>query len=1021
MKSTLSHKLYAPEASCVEDMLKGLSWSAARSQSVYESAAALTEKVRGRKRKAGELESFLQHYALSTQEGLALMCLAEALLRVPDSKTANDLIRDKIAAADWLKGLGDTKDWLVKASGVGLSLCSFTLDSLLSRLGEPVIREAMAQAIRIMGGQFVLGRTIDEAIKRSQDYPLYRMSYDMLGEGARTAEDAEKYFNNYAAAIEAIGKSADPKSNARRPGISVKLSALYPRYEVAQAHRCVPALKEKVKILAQAAAAHNLSFTVDAEETERLELSLQIIEALLSDPDFPNWPDFGLAIQAYQKRCFALIDRLSDLARTHKRRLQVRLVKGAYWDGEIKKAQVKSTPDYPVFTRKVNTDLSYLACAEKMLKNGDVFYPMFATHNAYTAAAILDIARDYPATDFEFQRLHGMGEAVYDILLEQKPDIKVSVYAPVGPHSDLLAYLVRRLLENGANSSFVNKVMDDRIALPDLLIDPVENARQHSTKTHGKIPLPAHIYNDRKNSSGIDLNDEPTLSALITKIQSFKNKIYLAAPLVSGTLRKDGIKQDILSPADRTHKVGTVYTASHKTIELAFETAQDGFEKWSSTPADIRATALEKFADLLEFHHAELMALCVYEAGKTIKDAHLEIREAVDFCRYYAQQGRKNFHEKGSNLPGPSGESNILHDIGRGMFVCISPWNFPLAIFTGQITAALMAGNAVIAKPAEQTPLIAFRTVQLLHEAGIPANILHLLPGDGAVGAHMIAHKDVAGVAFTGSTEVAKIIQRSLAAKNGPIVPLIAETGGQNAMIVDSSALPEQVVDDVILSAFGSTGQRCSALRVLFLQNDIADKILHMLSGAMAELVIGHPEKIATDIGPVIDMEALSILNRHHQALDGFGKKIAQTPLDERLTETGNYFAPCAYEIPALDTLSREVFGPVLHVIRFKASGIDEVIADINKTGYGLTLGVHSRIESFQKKIAQSIRAGNMYVNRSMIGAVVGTQPFGGMGLSGTGPKAGGPHYLKAFSTEKVITIDTTSAGGNTSLVSLEE
>ncbi len=1021
MKTPLQQKLYAPEAPCVEDLLQGLIWDETRSQRVYNHAASITQKLRARKRKAGELESFLQHYSLNTQEGLALMSLAEALLRVPDSKTAGSLIRDKVVASDWLKDIGSTKDWMVKAAGVGLSISSLTLDSLLSRLGEPVIREAMAQAIRIMGSQFVLGRDINEALKRSHDYPQYRMSYDMLGEGARTMEDAEIYFANYASAIEAIGHYKSPASNARRPGISVKLSALYPRYEVAQAHLCVPALQQKLKILCRYAQNHGLSLTVDAEETERLELSLEIIESIITDPEFKDWHEYGLAIQAYQKRCFILIDRLAGLARANGRRIQIRLVKGAYWDGEIKKAQVKSTPDYPVFTRKANTDLSYLACVQKMLKNGDVIYPMFATHNAYTVAAVLDLARDYPQSDFEFQRLHGMGEGVYETLLEDNKNTKVSVYAPVGPHSDLLAYLVRRLLENGANSSFVNKVMDDSIPLEILLADPVNDARNHGAKSHPKIPLPRDLYGTRVNSAGIDLNDLPTSETLLNLIHSLRDRSWLAAPLISGTLRKDGIAHEIISPADSAHIVGHVHMASSKTVNLAFETAQDAFENWSRISANERAGALERFADLMEEHHAELMALCVYEAGKTIKDAHLEVREAVDFCRYYAQEGRKAFAESGTPLPGPTGESNTLYNIGRGVFVCISPWNFPLAIFTGQIAAALMAGNTVIAKPAEQTPLIAYRTIQLMHQAGIPANVLHLVPGDGNIGAQLIAHDLVAGAAFTGSTEVAKAIQKSLAHKNGPIVPLIAETGGQNAMIVDSSALPEQVVDDVILSAFGSTGQRCSALRVLYLQNDVADKILHMLKGAMAALNIGHPEYLKTDIGPVIDTEALSMLNGHQQALEGFGKKIAQSPMEEPLKEQGMFFAPCAYEIPAISALEREIFGPILHIIRYRAGDIDEVIGDINDSGYGLTLGVHSRIESFQKKIAQSIRAGNAYVNRSMIGAVVGTQPFGGMGLSGTGPKAGGPHYLYAFSTEKVITIDTTSAGGNTSLVSLTE
>lgn len=1017
----LAKYLYADEAECVNALLNEIDWNDSRSSDVTNKAQKLVEDLRKQKRKIGELEVFMHQYSLETEEGLALMCLAEALLRVPDKRTANDLIKDKVAANDWLENIGHTKDWMVKAAGYGLSLSSATLKSMVSKMGEPVIREAMVQAMRIMGSQFVLGRTIEEAFKRAQDFPRYRMSYDMLGEGARTAKDAEKYFEAYMEAITYLGKNFDKSSGKRTPGISVKLSALHPRYEFAQKEICIPALTKKLKTLCKQAKAYDMALTVDAEESERLEISLDIIGSIIQDPEFKGWDGFGLAIQGYQKRCFYLIDTLADMARTHERHIQVRLVKGAYWDSEIKHSQVDGLEGYPVFTRKVNSDLSYIACAQKMLKNGDVFYPMFATHNAQTIAAILDIARDHD-TDYEFQRLHGMGEGLYDLILKEEQELKVSVYAPVGPHSDLLAYLVRRLLENGANSSFVNKIMDEDVPAIKIVADPIDDARSHNSKSHSAIPLPKNIFPHRINSRGIDLNDADTANEVLNGLEKHKTKSHKISSLLAvESVRTHGQTHGVISPADKMHKLGEVTFVAEDLIDYVFDHAREGFHSWFDTDAGIRANALDKLADLLEKHHIELMALCVYEAGKTIQDAHLEIREAVDFCRYYAVEGRKNFSKTGEIMPGPTGESNILYNQGRGVFVCISPWNFPLAIFTGQITAALMAGNAVLAKPAEQTCIVAHRVVQLMHEAGIPKNAIQLVLGDGKIGSKLIKHKYVAGVAFTGSTEVAKLIQKSLADKSGPIVPLIAETGGQNAMIVDSSALPEQVIDDVVQSAFGSAGQRCSALRILYIQQDVADKTLEMLSGAMAELVVGHPENLSTDIGPVIDKGALNILQTHRKKLESFGTKISETKLDESKTRDGHFFAPCAFEIIDINHLEREVFGPVLHVIRYKAADIEKVIDAINDTGYGLTLGVHSRIEGFQKKISRRCNVGNAYVNRTTIGAVVGSQPFGGQGLSGTGPKAGGPNYLHAFATEKVISIDTTAAGGNTSLVSLEE
>lgn len=1022
MMVKLADYLYADEAECVQSLLDNIEWSHKRAETVTTKAVDLVRNLRKQKRKMGELEVFMRQYSLDTEEGLALMCLAEALLRVPDKKTANDLIKDKVAANDWLDNIGGTNDWMVKAAGFGLSLSSATLKSMVAKMGEPVIREAMVQAMRIMGSQFVLGRTIEEAFKRAKDFPQYRMSYDMLGEGARTAKDAARYFEAYKDAIHYVGKNIDRTSKMRTPGISVKLSALHPRYEYAKKELCIPALTEKLLELCTISKSYNMALTVDAEESERLEISLKIIENVLSNKQFQGWDGFGLAIQGYQKRCFHLIEHLADKARSHKQKLQVRLVKGAYWDTEIKHCQVEGFEGYPVYTRKVNTDLSYLACAQAMLKHGDVFYSMFATHNAHTIAGILETAKDYPNSDYEFQRLHGMGEGLYDIIMSENPELKVSVYAPVGPHSDLLAYLVRRLLENGANSSFVNKIMDEDVPPEDIVFDPVKNAREHNSKVHTGIPLPEDIFPGRKNSRGVDLNDETTANEIIEGIASFKSNTHSIASLieVDGKITHKE-SHSVISPTDKMHKLGEVAFLDTSMVDPVFKTAAKGFEAWSNTDADIRADALERLGDLLEEHHIELMALCVHEAGKTILDAHLEIREAVDFCRYYAQQGRGVFDKEGHAMPGPTGESNILFNQGRGTFVCISPWNFPLAIFTGQITAALMAGNAVLAKPAEQTCIVAHHVVQLMYKAGIPTDVLQLIMGEGDIGAALVSHTDVAGVAFTGSTEVAKIIQKTLADKDGPIVPLIAETGGQNAMIVDSSALPEQVIDDVVLSAFGSCGQRCSALRILYIQDDVADKVLDMLDGAMQELSVDHPEKLSTDIGAVIDKDALIILEKHRKKLESLGTKIAETPLNQNMKDQGYYFAPCAFEINSIHDLEREVFGPILHVIRFKASDIDKVIDDINATGYGLTLGVHSRIESFQEKIARRCKVGNAYVNRSMTGAVVGSQPFGGQGLSGTGPKAGGPNYLHAFATEKAISIDTTAAGGNTSLVSLDE
>lgn len=992
----LSPSLFLDEDKTVQYLLREVNWPRERASATQERALEFIQVIRRAKRRPGELESFLQQYTITTDEGLALMSLAEALLRIPDPETADKLIRDKVAAASWLTNAGNSQDWLVKAAGLGLALSGATLKSLASKLGEPVIREAMATAMGHMGKQFVLGPTIEAAARNAEPYEArgYRMSYDMLGEGARTAVKAEDYFEAYRRAIGHVSSLAGVNLY-NNPGVSVKLSALHPRYDYGQSARCIPLLQDKLIELCALAAEAKIPLTVDAEESERLLLSLQVIQPVLESQDLRGWDGFGLAVQAYQTRASALIDHLSDLAVAHHRRLQVRLVKGAYWDSEIKRAQELGLEGFPVFTRKSTTDLSFMVCAQKLLSQPKHFYPMLATHNAQSVAAVMDMARDDSAEgSYELQRLHGMGEALYDhVLREEKA--RVSVYAPVGPHPDLLPYLVRRLLENGANSSFVNRVMD-LSASPDALVeDPVEKTRGLADMQHPKIVKSLHLYGaSRNNSAGFDFSDPLCTEKLVQTMESY-------APSIATLLESNSGQ------------------ANSAEMEAAFGRAQLGFLTWAHMDAETRAAALERYADLLENHLAELMALCVREAGKTMPDAQAEIREAVDFCRYYAQQGRTIFAAEGQRLPGPTGEDNLYHLTGRGVFVCISPWNFPLAIFTGQITAALMAGNAVICKPAEQTPRIAMRAVELMHMAGIPDDVIQILYGDGKVGAMMVKHRDVAGVAFTGSTDAAKAINRALADKDGPIVPLIAETGGQNAMIVDSSALLEQVTDDVMLSAFGSAGQRCSALRVLYVQEDIADALIAMLKGALAEFQVGNPGHLSSDIGPVIDKEALKTLQSHAKKMARKGTKIAQAKLDKTLE--GSYFAPVIFEIPSMDVLEREVFGPILHIIRYNALELERVMEEINASGYGLTFGVHSRIDSVAEDLARKAHAGNIYINRSMIGAIVGSQPFGGQGLSGTGPKAGGPHYLPRFAHEKVISIDTTAKGGNASLVSLEE
>ncbi len=841
----------------------------------------------------------------------------------------------------------------------------------------------------------------------------------MLGEAARTTADADRYFKAYQNAIAEIGKSAQGKGIIEGPGISVKLSALHPRYELAQYETVVPFISERLLSLAVQAKNVNIGLTVDAEETERLNLSLDIFANVFNNPELNGWEGFGLAVQSYQKRAMILIDWLTELSRQQKRKIMIRLIKGAYWDSEIKLSQVRGLTGYPVYTRKIATDVSFLACAKKLLAAPDAFYAQFATHNAYTLSAVLEMAGD--RHDFEFQCLHGMGYTLYDqIVGKNNLNLPCRVYAPVGGHEDLLAYLVRRLLENGANSSFVNRIIDKNVPVEDLISDPVQELKQYAIKPHPQIPLPQNIYgNTRFNSMGIDLTnyDElTTLGVAMKTAESFKwEAIYTNLKNPSNEARKN-----ILNPSDNRQIIGTWIEATAADLDHALTLATNAAEKWDFTPVDTRATCLEKAAQLLEQRMPELMSLIVREAGKTINDAIAEVREAIDFCRYYAGQARSQLSDP-VKLPGPTGEANTLALRPRGPIACISPWNFPLAIFMGQVTAGLVTGNPVLAKPALQTPLIAAAAVNILHEAGIPKDVLQLIPASGKlVGQYIVADPRIKGIIFTGSTETARTINLTLANRPGPIIPFIAETGGQNAMIVDSSALPEQVVADVLLSAFGSTGQRCSALRVLFIQQDIADKVLAMLKGAMAELKIGDPNNLATDIGPVIDHSSKKTLEEHVARMKKEGKLLYEIPLNDEL-KYGSYFAPCAFEINNLDQLTREVFGPVLHIIRYTADQLDEVINSINNTGYGLTLGIHSRIDETIQYISQRAHVGNIYVNRSMIGAVVGVQPFGGEGLSGTGPKAGGPHYLTRLCTERTLSINTTAAGGNATLMSLSD
>ncbi|MEQ1938799.1 bifunctional proline dehydrogenase/L-glutamate gamma-semialdehyde dehydrogenase PutA [Mesorhizobium sp. CN5-321] len=979
---------YIPEENEVlQRLVTATGLGADERKAISKRAADLVRAVRG-STDPRLMEVFLSAYGLSTKEGVALMCLAEALLRVPDAETMDDLIADKIAPHDWSAHSGESSSIFVNASTWALMLTGRvleegegsierTLRGMVRRLGEPVIRKAVAAAMREMGEQFVLGRTIEEAVRRGSAMTRkgYLYSFDMLGEAARTEVDALRYLKAYSDAISSLDAGTNGPEIRLNHGISVKLSALHPRYEILQKETMLPVMCERLLSLALDARQSRMGLNVDAEEADRLDLSLDVIAKVLADPRLADWDGFGVVVQAYGPRAFHVIDWLYALAKRLDRTIMVRLVKGAYWDTEIKRAQTLGLPGYPVFTRKPNTDVSYMACARKLLSMTDRIYPQFATHNAHTVAAILSMAGDRES--FEFQRLHGMGEALHETVRKAE-GTRCRIYAPVGAHSDLLAYLVRRLLENGANSSFVHQLTDDDVEPEEIARDPFTVVETQGLAANPNIPTPAAIFKGvRSNSKGFDITDPVTLAEIDTEREKFAAPHqWRAKPLTRAA--GAGKARPVVNPARPSEAVGMIAEATAKQAATAVGFAVKAQPAWAKRPVSERAAVLHRAADLYEKHAVEFFALCTREAGKTLADGVAEVREAVDFLRYYAEQAANV--EAGTSA--------------RGAIVCISPWNFPLAIFTGQIAAALVTGNAVLAKPAEQTPLIAFRAVEMLHEAGVPADVLQLLPGDGpSVGAPLTADPRIAGVCFTGSTEVAKLIERQLAKTAVPDAMLIAETGGLNAMIVDSTALPEQAIRDVLASAFQSAGQRCSALRILYVQKDVEAKMLEMLKGAMQALRIGDPWLASTDVGPVIDDEARTSIDAYcnRMYLDGRLVSALDAP------EGGRFVPPSVFRVKGIEEMQREVFGPVLHVASFDAEDIDRVVAAINRKGYGLTFGLHTRIEARVQHVVDRLHVGNVYVNRNQIGAVVGSQPFGGEGLSGTGPKAGGPHYLRRF------------------------
>lgn len=1013
---------YAPEDEFLAvELLQNAALDTAAEARIDQRATRLIAAVRSKSVGIGGLDDLLREYSLSSEEGLALMVLAESLLRVPDDFTTDCLLQDKLTSARWSSHAG-SEALLVSAAAWALGFTARVIgkgktaegvvSALAHRIGMGAVRRAARGAMQLMGSHFVFGQTIEDALRRAGEGRGYHYSFDMLGEGARTEADAKNYFASYAHAIEAIGRAGGHQTLSERPGISVKLSALHPRYEPLSRERILVELVPQVAELARMAKRHDLRFIVDAEEADRLEISLDVVDLLLADRTLAGWDGFGLAVQAYQKRAAAVIDHVVGAARAYDRRIMLRLVKGAYWDTEIKRAQERGLADYPVFSRKPMTDLNYLACARKLLEMRDVVFPQFGTHNALTIATIIELANG--SEGYEFQRLHGMGEDLFGSLRAELPDIACRVYAPVGVHEDLLAYLVRRLLENGANSSFVARLGDHQIAVAELLVRPQALIGHRENARPSALPLPEDVHMpSRKLPRGIEFGDRRAVGALVTAIANATQR-QEAAPVISG-VRRNGNVREITSPIDGT-TIGLVCETPTDLLAEALRDARAGFRCWSHVPVGLRATYLDRAAKQIEAEAPRLLGLLQVEAGKTLEDAVGEWREAIDFCRYYAHEGRRQF-ACAAEMEGPTGEDNLLHCHGRGVFVCISPWNFPLSIFVGQVAAALVAGNSVLAKPAEQTPLIAAFVVDLFHRAGVPASALHFLPGDGEIGAALVDLPDVAGVAFTGSMETAAKINRRLAAKDGPIPVLIAETGGINTMIVDATALPEQVCDDVLASAFRSAGQRCSALRLLCVQEDVADKMIAMIAGAARELLIGDPRDPQVHIGPVIDRTAKAALDAHVETMQNSAITRFAGRIPWSAPPNGFYVAPHIFELAGVTDLKREIFGPILHVVRYPATELDGLLDAIEASGFGLTLGVHSRIDATIDRIIRRRLAGNCYVNRNMIGAVVGTQPFGGFGLSGTGPKAGGPHYLHRFCLEQTVSINTAAVGGNAGLI----
>ncbi|MGL4317299.1 MAG: trifunctional transcriptional regulator/proline dehydrogenase/L-glutamate gamma-semialdehyde dehydrogenase [Pseudomonas sp.] len=1014
LRAAITSAYRRPETEALPMLLEQARLPKEQAEATQTMALGIAEKLRNQKTASGRqglVQGLLQEFSLSSQEGVALMCLAEALLRIPDKATRDALIRDKIANGNWSQHLGQSPSMFVNAASWGLLITgklvsthneaglSSSLNRLIGKSGEPVIRKGVDMAMRLMGEQFVTGETIGEALANASamESKGFRYSYDMLGEAALTEADAKRYLASYEQAIHAIGKASHGRGIYEGPGISIKLSALHPRYSRAQYERVMDELYPILLGLTKLAKQYDIGLNIDAEEADRLEISLDLLERLCFAPELAGWNGIGFVIQGYQKRCPYVIDYVIDLAKRSRHRLMIRLVKGAYWDSEIKLAQVNGLEGYPVYTRKPYTDISYIACARKLLAVPEAIYPQFATHNAHSLSAIYQIAgQNYYPGQYEFQCLHGMGEPLYEQVVGKVADGKFNrpcrIYAPVGSHETLLAYLVRRLLENGANTSFVNRIADHSISLKELVLDPVEQVEQIAAQEgavglpHPRIPLPRDLYGTaRANSSGIDLANEHRLGSLSAALLSSTNTVYVAQPMLGGDTPAPGPAEPLRNPADQRDLVGHVHEASEADVKSAILCAQASGPIWQSTLPAERAAVLERAADQMEAEIQQLMGLLARESGKTFANAIAEVREAVDFLRYYAAQAREHFSNDSYRPLGP--------------VVCISPWNFPLAIFSGQVAAALAAGNTVLAKPAEQTPLIAAQAVRILLEAGVPAGAVQLLPGRGeTVGARLVGDERVRGVMFTGSTEVAGILQRNIAGRldaQGRTIPLIAETGGLNAMIVDSSALAEQVVVDVVNSAFDSAGQRCSALRVLCVQEDVADRVIEMLKGAMAEYRMGSPERLHTDIGPVIDAEAKGNIEQHIEKMREKGRKVFQSARasgDE--IKRGTFVMPTLIELDSFAEMQREIFGPVLHLVRYPRSDLGNLLQQINDSGYGLTLGVHTRIDETIAQVVDNAHVGNLYVNRNIVGAVVGVQPFGGEGLSGTGPKAGGPLYL---------------------------